>query len=62
MVRAVVHSDREALYVFQLQFSDNENRLPNMFENGEVGMHSQLLWPCTMGQLCHAAVTCLILS
>ena len=39
-----MHSDREALYVFQLQFSDNENRLPNMVENGEVGLHIQLYW------------------
>ncbi|CAL5225566.1 g8405 [Coccomyxa viridis] len=38
MVRAVVHNDRDALYVFQLQFvegSEND-KLPNMVENGEI--------------------------
>ena len=44
MVRAVVHNDRDALYVFQLQFvegSEND-KLPNMVENGEVRLQAQL--------------------
>ena len=41
MARAVVHSDREALYVFKLKFHDNDNTLPNMIENGEVGLHTR---------------------
>ena len=40
MVRAVVHNDREALYVFQLQFVDGDNTLPNMIENGEVRLQT----------------------
>ena len=43
MVRAVVHSDREALYVFQLKYTDSDTTIPNMVENGEVGLLTQ---PC----------------
>ena len=42
MVRAVVHNDREALYVFQLQFVEGDGTLPNMVENGEVRLRSLL--------------------
>ena len=40
MVRAVVHNDREALYVFQLQIADTDTTIPNMVENGEVRLQS----------------------
>ena len=36
-IRATVHGDRNALYVFKLRYDGHPNTLPDMVYNGEVG-------------------------
>lgn len=42
-VRVTVHNDRDALYVFQLQYDGFPNTLPDMVVNGEVRRHRRTL-------------------